>query len=427
MSRWNKDHILSFVDSHIIDYPTPANLNYLWSFGSAAGVALVIQILTGVFLAMHYTPNIDLAFRSVEHIMRDVNGGWLIRYLHANGASFFFIVVYCHMFRGIYFGSYMYPRQRLWMSGIIIFFLMMATAFIGYVLPWGQMSFWGATVITNLFSAIPIVGKSIVEWLWGGFSVSNATLNRFLSLHYLLPFLIAGMTVIHLSLLHKDGSNNPLGINAKIETVSFYPYFYVKDLFAFFIFFINFCFFAFFLPNLLGHSDNYILANSLVTPPHIVPEWYFLPFYAILRSVPSKLGGVIAMLGAILVLFFLPYLNISLIRNSKFRPIFHSFYWYFVIIFLLLGWVGQKPVEEPYTDIGLLCTQLYFILVLIFFPIIGWVEGEYYKGIYRFNIIDSLERGSYKLLIENPIVQTIASIRRSFFTNKYSSHNRRRY
>ena len=276
--RWNKDHLLSFIDSHIISYPTPINLNYMWSFGSAAGICLVIQIITGIFLAMHYTPHVDLAFSSVEHIMRDVNNGWLIRYIHANGASMFFIVVYCHIFRGLYYGSFMHPRQHLWCSGVTIFLLMMATAFMGYVLPWGQMSFWGATVITNLFSAIPVVGKSIVEWLWGGFSVGNATLNRFFSLHYLMPFLIAGMTLIHLALLHKDGSNNPLGVNGAIDTVSFYPYFYVKDLFSFLILVLVFSFFVYFYPNLLGHPDNYIPANPMVTPAHIVPEWYFLPF-----------------------------------------------------------------------------------------------------------------------------------------------------
>jgi len=319
-TRWNKDPILSFIDSHIIDYPTPINLNYLWSFGSTAGLCLVIQILTGIFLAMHYTPHIDFAFNSVEHIMRDVNNGWLLRYLHANGASMFFIVVYSHIFRGLYFGSYMYPRGRLWASGVIIFLLMMATAFMGYVLPWGQMSFWGATVITNLFSAIPYVGSSIVEWLWGGFSVDNATLNRFYSLHYLMPFLIAGLTIAHLSLLHTAGSNNPLGINTNVDCIPFYPYFYVKDLFAFFILLTLFSFFVFFYPNALGHADNYIPANPLVTPPHIVPEWYFLPFYAILRTIPDKLGGVIAMLGAILVLLALPLLNTSNIRSSKFRP-----------------------------------------------------------------------------------------------------------
>jgi len=304
--RWNKDPILSFVDSHIIDYPTPINLNYMWSFGSTAGICLVVQIITGIFLAMHYTPHVDLAFNSVEHIMRDVNNGWLLRYLHANGASMFFIVVYSHIFRGLYFGSYMYPRGRLWASGVIIFLLMMATGFMGYVLPWGQMSFWGATVITNLFSAIPLVGGSIVEWLWGGFSVDNATLNRFFSLHYLMPFVIAGLTMVHLSLLHTTGSNNPLGINSNVDTVPFYPYFYVKDLLAFLLFISLFSFFVFFYPNALGHADNYIPANPLVTPPHIVPEWYFLPFYAILRSIPDKLGGVVAMVSAILILLLLP-------------------------------------------------------------------------------------------------------------------------
>jgi len=325
--RWNKNNILSFIDSHIIDYPTPINLNYAWSFGSAAGLCLVIQIISGIFLAMHYTPHVDLAFASVEHIMRDVNNGWLIRYIHANGASMFFIVVYCHMFRGMYYGSYIFPRELLWCSGVIIFLLMMATAFMGYVLPWGQMSFWGATVITNLFSAIPFLGQAIVEWLWGGFSVDNATLNRFFSLHYLMPFLIAGLTIIHLSLLHKDGSNNPLGININVETIPFYPYFYVKDLFAFFILLFVFSVFVFFFPNILGHPDNYIPANPLVTPAHIVPEWYFLPFYAILRSIPDKLGGVIAMVSAILVLLLLPFINTSVIRSTKFRPIFAIFLW----------------------------------------------------------------------------------------------------
>lgn len=380
MFRWNRDHILSFVDSHIIDYPTPINLNYFWSFGSAAGIALVIQIITGVFLAMHYAPNIDLAFNSVEHIMRDVNSGWLIRYFHANGASMFFIVVYCHIFRGLYFGSYIYPRTQLWMSGVIIFFLMMGTAFMGYVLPWGQMSFWGATVITNLASAVPIIGKTIVEWLWGGFSVSNATLNRFLSLHYLLPFIIAGLTIVHLTLLHKDGSNNPLGINVHVETIPFYPYFYVKDLLAFLSFIIFFSFFVFFYPNSLGHSDNYIVANSLVTPPHIVPEWYFLPFYAILRSIPNKLGGVIAMISAILILLLLPFINTSNIRSSKFRPIFSIIYWFLVSDFLILGWLGQKPVEDPYISVGFWCTVFYFLILLVFIPIAGFIESRLFKN-----------------------------------------------
>jgi ubiquinol-cytochrome c reductase cytochrome b subunit len=376
LSRWNKNITLSFIDSHIIDYPTPSNINYFWSFGSTAGICLVIQILTGVFLAMHYTPHIDLAFNSVEHIMRDVNNGWLIRYLHANGASMFFIVVYCHIFRGLYFGSYIYPREKLWCSGVIIFLLMMATAFMGYVLPWGQMSFWGATVITNLFSAIPVIGQSIVSWLWGGFSVDNATLNRFFSLHYLLPFLIAGLTIVHLSLLHSDGSNNPLGINSKLDTIPFYPYFYVKDLFAFFIFITFFLFFIFYFPNSLGHSDNYIPANPLVTPPHIVPEWYFLPFYAILRSIPNKLGGVVAMISAILILLLLPFINTSLIRSTRFRPIFSLSYWFLVSDFILLGWIGQKPVESPYIEIGMFATAFYFVYFLILLPLIGLLENK---------------------------------------------------
>jgi len=374
--RWNKDSMLSFVDSHIINYPTPINLNYMWSFGSTAGICLVIQIITGIFLAMHYTPHVDLAFSSVEHIMRDVNNGWLIRYLHANGASMFFIVTYSHIFRGLYYGSYMHPRGHLWCSGVIIFLLMMATGFMGYVLPWGQMSFWGATVITNLFSAVPLVGGAIVEWLWGGFSVDNATLNRFFSLHYLMPFLIAGLVLVHLSLLHSNGSNNPLGINKNVDTVSFYPYFYVKDLFAFLLLIALFSFFVFYYPNFLGHSDNYIPANPLVTPAHIVPEWYFLPFYAILRSIPDKLGGVVAMIAAILILLLLPIINTSEIRSSKFRPIFGVAYWFFAADFLLLGWIGQKPVETPYIEVGMGLTLFYFVFLLVLVPVIGLIEKQ---------------------------------------------------
>jgi len=317
---------------------------------------------------------VDLAFSSVEHIMRDVNNGWLIRYIHANGASMFFIVTYCHIFRGLYYGSYMSPRGVLWGSGVIIFLLMMATAFMGYVLPWGQMSFWGATVITNLFSAVPFVGGAIVEWLWGGFSVDNATLNRFYSLHYLMPFVITGLVLVHLSLLHTHGSNNPLGINKNVDTVSFYPYFYVKDLFAFLILVAFFSFFLFYYPNALGHSDNYIPANPLVTPAHIVPEWYFLPFYAILRSIPDKLGGVVAMVAAILVLLLLPVINTSEIRSSKFRPIYGIAYWFLVSDFLLLGWIGQKPVETPYIEIGMGATFFYFFFLLFLIPFIGLIE-----------------------------------------------------
>tara|TARA_B110000879_G_scaffold107255_1_gene144112 strand:- start:2533 stop:3687 length:1155 start_codon:yes stop_codon:yes gene_type:complete len=380
LNRWNKHSLLSFIDSHIINYPTPINLNYMWSFGSTAGLCLGIQILTGIFLAMHYSSHVDYAFSSVEHIMRDVNNGWLIRYLHANGASMFFIVTYCHIFRGLYFGSYMNPRGPLWNSGVIIFLLMMGTGFMGYVLPWGQMSFWGATVITNLASAIPFIGGAVVEWLWGGFSVDNATLNRFFSLHYLLPFVITGLVLVHLSLLHTAGSNNPLGINKNIDTVSFYPYFYVKDLFAFFVLVALFSFFVFFFPNALGHADNYIPANPLVTPAHIVPEWYFLPFYAILRSIPDKLGGVVAMVAAILILLLLPIINTSEIRSTKFRPLYGFGYWFLVSDFLILGWIGQQPVESPYLEVGQIATVFYFAFFLILFPLIGLIEKEFMRS-----------------------------------------------
>jgi ubiquinol-cytochrome c reductase cytochrome b subunit len=369
----NRPHF-SVINAHAVEYPSPINLNNFWNFGALAGICLGIQILTGVFLAMHYTPHVDYAFLSVEHIMRDVNYGWLLRYMHANGASMFLGAAYIHMGRGLYYGSYKSPRGFLWGIGVVIFLLMMGTAFIGYVLPWGQMSFWGATVITNLASAIPVVGEPIVQWLWGGFSVDNATLNRFFSLHYLLPFLIVGLVIVHLSLLHTTGSNNPLGINKNVDTVSFYPYFYVKDLFAFLALVAFFSFFVFFYPNTLGHADNYIPANPLVTPAHIVPEWYFLPFYAILRSIPDKLGGVVAMVGAILILAVLPVINTSEIRSSKFRPIYGIAYWFLVSDFLLLGWIGQKPVETPYIEVGQVATVYYFLFFIILVPVIGIVE-----------------------------------------------------
>lgn len=375
--RLTNNFIVSFTNNHIIDYPTPSNLNYLWSFGSLAGICLVIQILTGVFLAMHYTPQIEFAFESVEHIMRNVPYGWFVRYLHANGASFFFFIIYIHIFRGLYFGSYMFPRTPLWISGIILFLLMMATAFMGYVLPWGQMSFWGATVITNLFSAIPYFGSFIVEWLWGGFSVDNATLNRFFSLHFLLPFLIVSATILHLGLLHNAGSNNPAGLNSNISSLSFFPYFYIKDLYMFFMFICIFLLFIFFIPNVLGHPDNYIPANPMVTPAHIVPEWYFLPFYAILRSIPDKLGGVLAMFSSILILIFLPVLNTSKIRNTKYRPLFRFMYWLLVGDFLILGWIGQQPVETPFIEIGIASTIFYFSFFIIILPVIGFIENYY--------------------------------------------------
>jgi ubiquinol-cytochrome c reductase cytochrome b subunit len=373
--RWNKKSLFAVVNNHIIDYPTPINLNYFYGFGSLAGIMLVVQILTGIFLAMHYTPHIDLAFNSVEHIMRDVNNGWLMRYTHANGASFFFIVVYVHIFRGLYYGSYITPREALWCSGVIIFILMMATAFMGYVLPWGQMSFWGATVITNLFSAIPLVGKDIVDWLWGGFAVDNPTLNRFFSLHFTMPFVIVGAVLIHLVLLHEVGSNNPLGLTLKTENIPFYPYFYTKDLFGLMVLFFVFFTFVFYYPNTLGHPDNYIEANPMKTPLHIVPEWYFLPFYAILRSIPNKIGGVIGMFGSLIILLTIPFTNSSEIRSTAFRPIFKVSYWLLVVAFLLLGWVGQMPVEYPYTEIGVISMIYYFAFFLVIIPFLGKIES----------------------------------------------------
>jgi ubiquinol-cytochrome c reductase cytochrome b subunit len=380
--RWNKKSLFAVVNNHIIDYPTPINLNYFYGFGSLAGIMLVVQILTGIFLAMHYTPHIDLAFNSVEHIMRDVNNGWLMRYTHANGASFFFIVVYVHIFRGLYYGSYITPREALWCSGVIIFILMMATAFMGYVLPWGQMSFWGATVITNLFSAIPLVGKDIVDWLWGGFAVDNPTLNRFFSLHFTMPFVIVGAVLIHLVLLHEVGSNNPLGLTLKTENIPFYPYFYTKDLFGLMVLFFVFFTFVFYYPNTLGHPDNYIEANPMKTPLHIVPEWYFLPFYAILRSIPNKIGGVIGMFGSLVILLTIPFTNSSEIRSTAFRPIFKVSYWLLVVAFLLLGWVGQMPVEYPYTEIGVISMIYYFAFFLVIIPFLGKIESY----LIRYNI-----------------------------------------
>ena len=373
--RWNKKSLFAVINNHLIDYPTPVNLNYFYGFGSLAGIMLVVQILTGIFLAMHYTPHIDLAFNSVEHIMRDVNNGWLIRYMHANGSSFFFIVVYIHIFRGLYYGSYITPREALWCSGVTIFILMMATAFMGYVLPWGQMSFWGATVITNLFSAIPLIGKDIVDWLWGGFAVDNPTLNRFFSLHFTFPFVIVGAVLIHLILLHEVGSNNPLGITLKTENIPFYPYFYTKDLFGLMILFLVFFIFIFYYPNTLGHPDNYIEANPMKTPLHIVPEWYFLPFYAILRSIPNKIGGVIAMFGSLIILLTIPFTNSSEIRSTAFRPLFKICYWLLVVTFLLLGWVGQCPVEYPYTEIGIISMIYYFSFFIIIIPFLGKIEA----------------------------------------------------
>jgi ubiquinol-cytochrome c reductase cytochrome b subunit len=366
-NRLSKNSITAVINNHIIDYPTPLNFNYWWGFGSLAGLCLGVQLVTGIFLAMHYVPNIELAFFSIEHIMRDVNYGWLMRYAHANGASMFFLIVYLHICRGLYYGSYMRPRQFAWISGVAILFVMILTAFMGYVLPWGQMSFWAATVITNLASAIPLIGPSIVEWLWGGFSVDNATLNRFFSFHYLMPFVLTGLVGVHIALVHQYGSNNPLGVDSKLNKVSFYPYFYVKDLLGLDYLLLLFSYFVFFEPNVLGHPDNYIPANPLSTPAHIVPEWYFLPFYAILRSIHDKLGGVICMVAAIVCLAFLPYFNTSKVRSSTFKPFYKLFFWFFIIDCLILGWAGQKVVESPFQEIGVLATLYYFAFFGIVF------------------------------------------------------------
>ena len=368
--------ILSAVENTLKKHPYPKNLSYWWNFGSIAGIALLVQILSGLFLAMHYVPNTKLAFESVEHIMRDVNYGWLIRYIHAVGASMFFVALYAHITRGLYYGSYRAPREVLWWVGIIIFLLTMATAFMGYVLPWGQMSFWGATVITNLFSAIPVVGESIVTWLWGGYSVDNPTLNRFFVLHFLMPFVIVGIVFLHLAALHQTGSNNPTGVpmKSKKDAISFHPYFTIKDLVGFVAFFLVFGYFLFFYPNSLGHPDNYIPANPMVTPAHIVPEWYFLPFYAVLRAVPDKLGGVLMMFGAIVLLFFLPYLDKSPVRSGAYRPLFKKFFYLFILNFIFLGWLGKAPAEGWYIIASRLSTLYYYAYFLVVLPLLPKFE-----------------------------------------------------
>ncbi len=364
-------------------YPVPRNLNYAWNFGVLAGFALVVQLITGIVLAMHYAPNTGVAFDSVEHIMRDVNGGWMLRYIHANGASFFFVVVYMHIFRGLYYGSYKPPREVVWLLGVVIFLLMMATAFMGYVLVWGQMSFWGATVITNLFSAIPIVGEPIHTWLLGGFAPDNAALNRFFSLHYLLPFVIIGAIILHIWALHIPGSNNPTGVEVKgpQDTIPFHPYFTAKDGFGLCLYLLIFFGFVFFLPNALGHADNYIPANPLSTPSHIVPEWYFWPFYGILRAftvnflwVPAKLWGVAAMFSSILLLFFMPWLDKSPVRSSRYRPAMKQLFWLLVIDVFILGWCGGKPAAEPYVRISQLATAYYFLHFLVLIPLVSSFE-----------------------------------------------------
>jgi ubiquinol-cytochrome c reductase cytochrome b/c1 subunit len=376
--KWFNDRLpLLTLANHLTDYPTPKNLNYWWTFGGILTFCLITQIVTGLVLAMHYIAHADMAFSSVEHIMRDVNYGWLLRYVHANGASMFFLAVYIHIFRSLFYGSYKSPREIIWILGIIIYLLMMAAAFMGYVLPWGQMSFWGATVITNLFSAIPLVGESITTWLWGGYSVDNPTLTRFFTLHYLIPFLILGLVVLHIWALHVPGNNNPVGIDIKKpskDTVPFHPYIVIKDAFALLMFCIVFALFVFYQPNILGHADNYIEADPLVTPAHIVPEWYLLPFYAILRSVPDKLMGVVAMLSAILILAALPWLDTSKVRSAVFRPLFRQFYWILVADVLILGYVGAMPAEGLYLLIARVATAYYFAHFLIILPVLGWKE-----------------------------------------------------
>jgi ubiquinol-cytochrome c reductase cytochrome b subunit len=376
--RWI-DYRLPFVamlQHELYEYPTPRNLSYWWNFGSLSGIMLVVMIVTGIFLAMQYTPHASLAFDSVERIMRDVDYGWMLRYAHMNGASMFFALLYIHMFRGLYYGSYKQPRELLWILGVIILILAIMTAFMGYVLPWGQMSYWAATVITNLFSAIPLIGQSIVTFLWGGFTVGNPTLNRFYALHYLLPFVILAVVLLHLIALHRFGSNNPLGIEMKgpQDTLPFHPYFTIKDLFGLVVFLLIYSFFIFYAPNLLGSTDNYIPANPMQTPNHIVPEWYLLPYYAILRSVPNKLLGVVLAFGSIFLLFLVPWLDTSAVRSARFRPVYKWVFWLLVIDVIALGWVGANPPEGLVVMVGQIATFYYFVHFLILFPVIGRLE-----------------------------------------------------
>ncbi|MEC8497687.1 MAG: cytochrome b/b6, partial [Pseudomonadota bacterium] len=377
-SKWldKRLPLMRFADENLLSFPTPKNLNYFYTFGFILTMCLVTQIITGIVLAMHYVPNTSLAFDSIEHIMRDVNYGWLIRYMHSNGASMFFLAVFIHMFRGLYYGSYKEPREIIWILGVVIFLLMIITGFMGYVLPWGQMSFWGATVITNLVATIPVIGEPILTLLLGGYSVDNPTLNRFFSLHYLLPFVIFGVVILHIWALHVTGNNNPTGIEVKDskDTISFHPYYTVKDLFAYVVFLLMFCYFIFYNPNILGHPDNYIEADPMLTPAHIVPEWYLLPFYEILRAVPDKLMGVLLMFGSIVVLFFLPWLDTMKVKSARYRPLYKIFFLFFVIFCLLLGYLGAKPPEGIYLLLSRVSTIYYFAFFLVIMPILSRIE-----------------------------------------------------
>ena len=401
--------VLAPINGALIDLPSPLGLSYLWNFGSLLGLCLVIQILTGLFLAMHYSADISIAFSSITHIMRDVNYGFLLKTIHANGASAFFLCVYIHIARGMYYGSYL--RIHLWMTGVVIFLVMMITAFIGYVLPWGQMSFWGATVITNFLSAIPYIGTDVVQWVWGGFSVSNATLNRFFSLHYLFPFLLAGLIIVHLVYLHTSGSNSPIGLNTNVDKIPFHTYFTTKDVYGFILLGCLLSCLIFYVPNVLGDPENFIQANPLVTPVHIMPEWYFLFAYAILRAIPNKLGGVIALVVSVLILLILPWVHTSQLRGLTFRPIGKLMYWAFMFNFILLTWIGSKPVEDPYIFIGQCSSVFYFFYFLILVPRIGSYEN---RALFKGQVI----RPKTQRII-NHIINIIASVR-SYFQGIYS-------